>query len=117
MGEQIVGSKISGTSYGYVAIPDRLVEKVGRIDDGETVNNPLEDFRFKKKSGSCRGSGVSCGSLVVKGDRDCKAVKVNSIRRAKGSIIPKPIQSDDKKIPNKKENKHGPSVNDSRNEM
>lgn len=71
-------------------------------------------IRFKKKSRLCRGSGVSC---VVKGDRDCKAVKVNSIRRAKGSIIPKPIQSDDKKIPNKKENKHGSSVNDSRNEM
>lgn len=56
-----------------------------------------------KKSGLCRGSGVSC---VVKGDRDCKAIKVNSIRGAKGSIISNPIQSDDKKIPNKKENKH-----------
>lgn len=49
MGEQIVGSKISGTSYGYVAIPDRLVEKVGRIDDGETVNNPLENFKDSRK--------------------------------------------------------------------
>lgn len=111
----MVGSKISGTSNGDVAIPDRLVEKVGRIDDGKKLIILLKIYiRFKKKSGLCRGSGVSS---VVKGDRDFKAVKVNSIRGAKGSIIPKPIQSDDKKIPNKKENKHGPSVNDSRYEM
>lgn len=45
----MVGSKISGTSNGDVAIPDRLVEKVGRIDDGETVNNPLEDFKDSRK--------------------------------------------------------------------
>lgn len=106
----MVGSKISGTSNGDVAIPDRLVEKVGRIDDGKKLIILLKIYiRFKKKSGLCRGSGVS--------SRDFKAVKVNSIRGAKGSIIPKPIQSDDKKIPNKKENKHGPSVNDSRYEM
>lgn len=35
----MVGSKISGISNGDVAIPDRLVEKVGRIDDGKTVES------------------------------------------------------------------------------
>lgn len=40
----MVGSKISGISNGDVAIPDRLVEKVGRIDDGKTVVNPLESL-------------------------------------------------------------------------
>lgn len=48
MGEQMVGSKISGISNGDVAIPDRLVEKVGRIDDGKTVDNPLESLPVYK---------------------------------------------------------------------
>lgn len=58
MGEQlqIVGSKISGTSNGYVAIPDRLVEKVGRIDDGKTVDNPLESlYKIQEKEWIMQG--------------------------------------------------------------
>lgn len=57
MGEQIVGSKISGTSNGDVAIPDRLVEKVGRIDDGETVDNPLENL-YKIQEKECNMQGL-----------------------------------------------------------
>lgn len=57
MGEQIVGSKISGTSNGGVAIPDRLVEKVGRIDDGETVDNPLENL-YKIQEKECIMQGL-----------------------------------------------------------
>lgn len=58
MGEQIVGSKISGTSNGDVAIPNRLVEKVkfGRIDDGKTVDNPLESlYKIQEKEWIMQG--------------------------------------------------------------
>lgn len=56
MGEQIVGSKISGTSNGDVAIPYRLVEKVGRIDDGKTVDNPLESlYKIQEKEWIMQG--------------------------------------------------------------
>lgn len=54
--EQMVGSKISGTSNGDVAIPDRLVEKVGRIDDGKTVDNPLESlYKIQEKEWIMQG--------------------------------------------------------------
>lgn len=56
MGEQMVGSKISGPSNGDVAIPDRLVEKVGRIDDGITVDNPLESlYKIQEKEWIMQG--------------------------------------------------------------
>lgn len=56
MGEQMVGSKISGISNGDVAIPDRLVEKVGRIDDGKTVDNPLESlYKIQEKEWIMQG--------------------------------------------------------------
>lgn len=54
----MVGSKISGTSNGDVAIPDRLVEKVGRIDDGKTVDNPLEslpEYKIQEKEWIMQG--------------------------------------------------------------
>lgn len=52
----MVGSKISGISNSDVAIPDRLVEKVGRIDDGKTVDNPLESlYKIQEKEWIMQG--------------------------------------------------------------
>lgn len=53
---KLSGLKISGTSNGDVAIPNRLVEKVGRIDDGKTVDNPLESlYKIQEKEWIMQG--------------------------------------------------------------
>lgn len=44
----MVGFKIFGISNGDVVIFDRLVEKVGRIDDGKIVDNFFESLSVYK---------------------------------------------------------------------